>query len=158
MTGLRLVGQHPVAHEGGIHVPTSDPWGMLPAVDGALGRHRLCELRGCAERALLDDAPRLAASLRDSVRAAGATVVAEVVHAFSPHGVTAVLVLAESHVALHSWPEHRFAAVDLFTCGGTVDPWCAFDRLGRALGARETSVVEVRRGLRLQPPERDGDR
>ena len=77
----------------------------------------------------------------------GATPLHEVVHAFSPHGVTGVVVIAESHFAIHTWPEHRFAAVDLFTCGDAVDPYRAFDHLRGALAASTHSVVEIRRGL-----------
>lgn len=69
-----------------------------------------------------------------------------------PHGVTGVIVIAESHFSIHTWPEHRFAAVDLYTCGNTVDPWLAFDHLAKAFRATTHSVTELRRGLvRLLP-------
>jgi S-adenosylmethionine decarboxylase proenzyme len=112
----------------------------------ALGRHLLCEYHGC-DRELLNLPDRIRTELRAAVVRAGATPVHDVVHAFSPHGVTGVIVIAESHFAIHTWPEHGFAAVDLFTCGETVDPWVAFEHLGRALGATSQSVVELRRGL-----------
>lgn len=112
----------------------------------ALGRHLLCEYHDC-DRALLNQPETIRTELVRAVTLAGATPLHEVVHAFSPHGVTGVVVIAESHFAIHTWPEHAFAAVDLFTCGDTVDPYRAFEHLRAALGARTHSVVEIRRGL-----------
>lgn len=112
----------------------------------SLGRHLLCEYHGC-DRELLNTPAAIRAELLAAVQRAGATPVHEFTHAFTPHGVTGVVVIAESHFAIHTWPEYGFAAVDLFTCGGTVDPWSAFDHLGKALRASSHSVVEVRRGL-----------
>jgi len=112
----------------------------------ALGRHLLCEYHGC-DRELLNRAETIRTELVAAVTAAGATPLHEVVHAFAPHGVTGVIVIAESHFAIHTWPEYGFAAVDLFTCGDTVDPYVAFDHLKKALRAQSHSVVEVRRGL-----------
>jgi S-adenosylmethionine decarboxylase proenzyme len=112
----------------------------------ALGRHLLCEYHGC-DRELLNHPVSIQAALVAAVKLAGATPLHEVVHAFSPHGVTGVIVIAESHFAIHTWPEHGFAAVDLFTCGDTVDPYLAFEDLRRALHAERHSVIEIRRGL-----------
>jgi S-adenosylmethionine decarboxylase len=112
----------------------------------ALGRHLLCEYHGC-DRARLNQPETIRTELVRAVTLAGATPLHEVVHAFSPHGVTGVVVIAESHFAIHTWPEHGFAAVDLFTCGDTVDPYQAFEHLRAALAAESHSVVEIRRGL-----------
>jgi S-adenosylmethionine decarboxylase len=112
----------------------------------ALGRHLLCEYHGC-DRELLNRPEVIRAELVAAVTLAGATPLHEVVHAFSPHGVTGVVVIAESHFAIHTWPEYGFAAVDLFTCGDAVDPYRAFEHLKSALRAHTHSVVEVRRGL-----------
>lgn len=112
----------------------------------ALGRHLLCEYHGC-DRELLDRVDFIRAELIAAVARAGATPVQDVVHRFSPHGVTGVVVIAESHFSIHTWPEHGFAAVDLFTCGDLVDPWAAFTHLEQALRAQTHSVIELRRGL-----------
>ena len=114
----------------------------------ALGRHLLCEYTGC-DRELLNAPEHIRTALQVAVTRAGATPLHEVVHAFSPHGVTGVIVIAESHFAIHTWPEYGFAAVDLFTCGETVDPYKAFEYLGEALRAQQHSVVEIRRGLSI---------
>jgi S-adenosylmethionine decarboxylase proenzyme len=112
----------------------------------SLGRHLLCEYHGC-DRELLNHPDSMRTELLAAVAHAGATPVHDFAHRFTPHGVTAIVVIAESHFAIHTWPEYGFAAVDLFTCGDTVDPWAAFEHLGKALKAASHSVVEMRRGL-----------
>jgi S-adenosylmethionine decarboxylase len=82
--------------------------------------HTLLELHGC-DPVLLKDAEALRPLLLDAVRAGHGTVVAEIFHNFSPHGVSGVIVIAESHVAIHTWPEHGFAAVDIFSCSTALD-------------------------------------
>jgi S-adenosylmethionine decarboxylase proenzyme len=117
----------------------------------ALGRHLLCEYHGC-DREVLNRPEVIRVELLEAVKRAGATPIQDMVHNFTPHGVTGVVVIAESHFAIHTWPEYGFAAVDLFTCGETVDPWVAFEWLGKALRAASHSVVEMRRGLMAVPP------
>lgn len=111
----------------------------------ALGRHVLVDFYGCSP-ALLDNADYLERVLTEAALAAGATVLNSTFHRFSPCGVTGVLAIQESHLAIHTWPEHAFAAVDLFTCGQTIDPWQACARLKEALGAAYGKAVELRRG------------
>ena len=82
--------------------------------------HTLLEFHGC-DPALLKEAEALRPLLLDAVRAGNGTVVTEVFHNFSPHGVSGVVVIAESHVAIHTWPEHGFAAVDIFSCSSALD-------------------------------------
>jgi spermidine synthase len=113
----------------------------------ALGRHLLVDFYGCAPR-LLDDADHLEKALKEAALAAGATVLNAAFHRFSPCGVTGVLLVQESHLAIHTWPERAFAAVDLFTCGRTLDPWLACARLKQALGAARGLAMEVQRGQR----------
>lgn len=85
-----------------------------------------------------------------AAKAAGATVLESVFHRFEPMGVSGVVVIAESHLAVHAWPEHRYAAVDLFTCGASVDPWRACEFLRGALGAEVVRTKELRRGPGLE--------
>jgi S-adenosylmethionine decarboxylase proenzyme len=70
-----------------------------------------------------------------------------VFHRYNPHGVSGVIVIAESHISLHTWPEYGYAAVDFFTCGEAVDPYKAHDYLKDKLGASAAQVNEVRRGI-----------
>lgn len=112
----------------------------------SLGRHLLGEFHGC-DRELLNRPEHIRAALLAAVDSSGATPIHDFVHMFTPHGVTGIVVIAESHFAIHTWPEYGFAAVDLFTCGDSVDPWAAFEHLAKALRAGTHSVVEMRRGL-----------
>lgn len=116
----------------------------------ALGRQVLVEFYDCDAGAFADEA-----AIRDhvvaAVAASGATIVTDTFHHFSPFGVSGVVVIAESHVAIHTWPEHRYAAVDIFTCGETIDPWVIQSRLAAAFRAGSTSSMELKRGLFPEP-------
>lgn len=103
----------------------------------------------------MNQAEHVREAMLAAVARSGATPIQDFVHTFTPHGVTGIVVIAESHFAIHTWPEYGFAAVDLFTCGDTVDPWRAFEHVAAALRAETHSVVEIRRGLL---PSRDGQR
>lgn len=112
----------------------------------ALGRHLLVDLYGC-NRTRLDDPDYIAAELQAAATAAGTRVLGTAFHRFNPGGVTGVLIVQESHLAVHTWPERGYAALDLFTCGHQTDPWAAYQRLKCAFGAVRDNVVEVSRGL-----------
>lgn len=112
----------------------------------ALGRHLLLELREC-NKAVLDDLKYLENALVTAAKESGATVVDKSFHQFAPQGVSGVVLIAESHLSLHTWPEHGYAAVDIFTCGTTVKIEVAADVLIRELGSRDPSLLEVKRGL-----------
>ncbi len=81
-----------------------------------LGHHTLIELHGCDD-AKLREVAGIRALMLDAVQQSGGTYVTDVFHHFSPHGVSGVIVIAESHVTIHTWPEHGYAAADVFTCG-----------------------------------------
>jgi spermidine synthase len=81
-----------------------------------------------------------------AAREAGATVINSTFHHFSPFGVSGVVVIQESHLAVHTWPEYQYAAVDLFTCGEPVDPWLSYTYLSKAFQSDHGSTMEIRRG------------
>ncbi|GJM33258.1 MAG: S-adenosylmethionine decarboxylase proenzyme [Saprospiraceae bacterium] len=81
-----------------------------------LGRHLLLELHDCPEH-ILKDTTFLESSLCQAAELMGATVVTSNFHTFSPYGVSGVVIIQESHLTIHSWPEHGYAAIDIFTCG-----------------------------------------
>ena len=112
----------------------------------ALGRHILAEYYEC-EVEILNNLELLERSMREAVLKSGATIIDSTFHRFSPHGVSGVVVIAESHMALHTWPEYAYAAVDFFTCGDRVDPWKAFDHMKQELESSKNSTKEVKRGL-----------
>lgn len=76
----------------------------------------------------------------------GATIISSTFHHFSPFGVSGVVVIQESHLAIHTWPEYRYAAVDLFTCGYSVNPWTSYEILKSEFEAHHGSAVELNRG------------
>lgn len=110
----------------------------------ALGRHILVEFSGCNAE-VLNDVSIIERSMIEAAQIAGATVINSTFHHFSPWGVSGVVVIQESHLAIHTWPEYRYAAVDLFTCGETVDPWVSFEHLKKAFQANY-SAIEMNRG------------
>ncbi len=103
-----------------------------------LAKHTPLEFQGCDAR-LLRDSTALKPALSEIVRQAGGTIVAEVFHDFNPCGVTGMVVIAESHVSIHTWPEHAFAAADIFSCGSSLDHTLIARELKSALGAREVT-------------------
>jgi len=110
-----------------------------------LGRHLLVELHDC-DTALLNDEQFLRSQCVAAAGQMGATVVKEHSHRFTPIGVSVVIILAESHLSLHTWPEHGMAAVDIFVCGSEADPHVAKQWLARALKASRVDELEIRRG------------
>lgn len=110
----------------------------------ALGRHILVEFSGCNAE-VLNDVTIIEKSMIEAAQIAGATVINSTFHHFSPWGVSGVVVIQESHLAIHTWPEYRYAAVDLFTCGDSVDPWVSFEHLKKAFQANY-SALEMNRG------------
>jgi len=109
------------------------------------GRHVLAELCGVAP-VLLDDEAALRRVVGTALEQAGATVLQVIAHRFAPQGVTVLALLAESHAALHSWPERGSAFVDVFTCGDTADPEKAVRLIADGLGVTAVRRDTIRRG------------
>ena len=112
----------------------------------ALGKHLLLELQGC-DREVLNDISFLRSTLLAAARECGATILGESFHQFSPQGVSGIVVIAESHLFIHTWPEYGYAAADIFTCGNTVKPERAVEVMTRGLNSKNHSCVEMRRGI-----------
>lgn len=110
----------------------------------ALGHHLLAEFSGC-NAASLADLEGVTSAMLQAAEASGATIVTHSFHHFSPHGVSGAVIIAESHLAIHTWPEHRFAAVDFFSCGG-VDMNLGLAVLKAAFSATEETRLELERG------------
>ena len=114
-------------------------------MNAPLARHTLLELHGC-DTALLNAPEALKELLCEAVLRGHGTIVTEVFHTFSPHGVSGVVVIAESHVAIHTWPELGYAAVDIFSCGTTLDHVAIRERIREGLGAGRMETRELLRG------------
>jgi S-adenosylmethionine decarboxylase proenzyme len=106
----------------------------------------LAEFHGCTV-AKLNNVEYVESSMRIAARAAGATIVNSSFHQFGPQGVSGVLVLAESHLSVHTWPEHAYASADIYVCGDTCSPELAQASLAQALGAGQTETMTIERGL-----------
>lgn len=111
----------------------------------ALGYHVMLELFDC-DREILNDKDKIEEYMIFSAKKAGATIISSSFHHFSPQGVSGVVVIAESHLAIHTWPEYGYAAVDVFTCGQTVDTFTAYRYLKEKLGAQFIKSYEMNRG------------
>ncbi len=115
-----------------------------------LGRHILCEAYGC-DPEVLNDRRRVENIMVEAALRAGAEIREVAFHQFAPQGVSGVVVISESHLAIHTWPELGYAAIDVFTCGDTVDPWNACNYLVKSFNATDTRINEIPRGI--QQPE-----
>ena len=116
----------------------------------ALGRQILIEFYDCQSE-VLTDKDRIRQYMLEAAHHAGATVISDTFHQFKPDGISGVVVIAESHISIHTWPEYRYAAVDVFTCGDSVDPWGVPHYLQEKLQAENVSSMEIKRGLFQTP-------
>jgi len=112
----------------------------------ALGRHIIAEFYGCPEETL-NDLKQVKHEMVSAAKKAGAEVRETAFHKFSPQGISGVVVISESHLTIHTWPELGYAAVDVFTCGETVDPWLSCHYLKEALLANNMTARELKRGI-----------
>lgn len=126
-------------------------------MNGALGRHVLCEAFGC-DAGVINDRDRVEEIMVQAALEAGAEVREVAFHRFSPQGVSGVVVISESHLAIHTWPEIGYAAIDVFTCGEKVDPWQACNYLIKQFRAENATTTEIKRGvLRHEPLTRSAE-
>jgi S-adenosylmethionine decarboxylase len=119
----------------------------------ALGIQLAIELFDCDEK-ILNDYRLLEQSLVEAATKAGATVVDSVFHQFNPHGISGAVIIAESHIAIHTWPEYCYAALDIFTCGTDIDPNGIAEEVKYVLGADRMHVSRILRGVTVGEQER----
>jgi S-adenosylmethionine decarboxylase len=112
----------------------------------ALGTHLLVELKDCNSK-ILNDLKKIEDILVTAAKEAKATIIESRFHKFSPFGISGVVVIAESHLTIHTWPEYGYAAVDIFTCGETLQPSVAASYIVAKLQSKNPSLVEMKRGL-----------
>jgi S-adenosylmethionine decarboxylase len=127
---------------GGIPPRVKEPEDRLQA----LGKHIVCELSGC-DPAALTDVDSIHAMMISAAKAARATIMESAFHRFEPQGVSGTVILAESHLSIHTWPEKGYAAMDFYTCGDHTDPWLACEVAAEALKAKSVLTTEFRRGI-----------
>ena len=115
------------------------------ASESPLGRHLIAELYNCDPKILRDPAEIKRVFLRAAIEA-GMHVVTYNFHHFRPHGVSGMVIVSESHLSIHTWPEHRYAAVDIYVCGGA-NPWDAYKIIFEGLKAENATAMEIKRGI-----------
>lgn len=120
-----------------------------PGEEHSLGSHLLIELFGC-KGDMLKYEDHVGEAMRDAARMSKATVVDESFHEFKPYGVSGAVIIQESHYTIHTWPEHGYAAVDLFYCGGTVQVHRAVEILRERFQPSRVKFLVVRRGLQSE--------
>jgi S-adenosylmethionine decarboxylase len=112
-----------------------------------LGEHFICELSGC-NVALLENTERVKELFGRAVRSSQLSVVGEGGFEFSPHGYTGYFLLAESHASIHTWPEHGYCAIDLFTCNLHLDTARFFSTLKNFFEGEQVLVQKIERGIK----------
>lgn len=117
-----------------------------------LGNHVLADLYDC-ENKFLNNRSKVEAFMQEAAIESGATIVNTVIHQFNPIGVSGVVVIAESHLAIHTWPEYNFVAVDAFTCGDLLDPKNPITLLAQKFRAGKVELKIQPRGemVKTQP-------
>lgn len=111
----------------------------------SLGHLHLAEFYGCCVESI-NSVELVRTAMVEAAKIARATIVTDVFHEFNPHGISGVVVIAESHFAIHSWPEHGCVSVDLFTCSQDMNPQAAIDYLASVFKAKKVSVQSLSRG------------
>jgi len=111
-----------------------------------LGEHYILELFDCDNK-LLNDVEGIKEIMIAAAVAANATIVTKYFHQFSPYGISGTIVIEESHFNIHTWPEHGFAAVDLFTCGDSLQPEKAKSLIIRELKSQNHDYSTIKRGV-----------
>ncbi len=111
----------------------------------ALGHHLLVEFYNCSHE-MLDGVDNIEFHMNEAARRCGATIVQSTFHRFEPYGVSGVVVISESHLAIHTWPEYGYASVDLFTCGSDVQPLIAYEYLREVFQAKGAEIQMIKRG------------
>jgi S-adenosylmethionine decarboxylase len=119
----------------------------------ALGRQVTIEYYECGATAFLD-ADRVENALLKAATESGATIISSSFHQFNPQGVSGVVVIAESHFTIHAWPEHDYAAVDIFTCGDSIDMETAISSMKDSFESGNVVISsDQNRGIIARPVE-----
>ena len=111
-----------------------------------MGVHLHIELWEC-EQDMLNNPQLVEEAMVQAAQKANCTVVQRVIHQFAPQGVSGVVILAESHLSVHTWPELGYAALDIFACGAQCTPQNAAEHLIEAFSAKKSTVKSFSRGI-----------
>lgn len=138
--------KHKGEYELAIMTPVMNMSNVVEHKEQYLGRHILAEFFECDSNVLNN--PKLVEKyMLQAALECGATIVNKCFHLFMPHGVSGVVIISESHLAIHTWPEYGYAAVDLFTCGEQCDPKISYEYLKEKFASKDAKYSQLNRGL-----------
>ena len=118
----------------------------VPALQDPIGMHVILDLYDC-DKNILDDLERIEQILTNSAKIANSMVLDKHFRKFNPQGVTGVVVVSESHISIHTWPEYGYAAVDVYTCGSHTLPVKASEYIIRELKCKRPTITKIDRGF-----------
>jgi S-adenosylmethionine decarboxylase len=110
-----------------------------------LGHQFLVEYYNCCQD-IIDDENKILNLLTQSAKLANATIVTSTFHKFAPQGVSGVVVIEESHFAIHTWPEHNYVSLDIFSCGENIDAQKAIKFLNKEFKSSKYEIQKIKRG------------
>lgn len=111
-----------------------------------LGTHIITQLYECDQN-ILNDIPKLQELFLEACNIGKATVLQHTFYQFTPQGVTGFVLLAQSHVSVHTWPEHNYAMLDILTCGMAANPWDIFQHIKEGLKSQRFNKTQLTRGI-----------
>lgn len=117
---------------------------MTKEVIKSLGEHLIIEAWKMKN---LNQPEIIRKALKEMVKATGATFLSLKLHKFNPHGISGIAVIAESHISIHTWPEYKYAAIDIFTCGVRVNPYAAIPVVKKYFKPKHIKIMDLKRGV-----------
>ncbi len=120
-----------------------------PALQDPIGMHVILDLYECNPE-ILNDIDKIEQILTESAHISNATILDKHFRKFNPQGVTGVIVVSESHISIHTWPELGYAAVDVYTCGSHTLPVKASEYIIKALECKRPTITKIDRGFLLE--------
>lgn len=113
------------------------------------GIHLILDIWGAASSSL-SDLEYIKSSLLNAARLSGTTIIGHKFHRFKPKGVSGIVLIAESHISIHTWPERGYASIDIYTCGNKCFPEKAVSMILQAFACQKSDLIKVERGLPLK--------
>jgi S-adenosylmethionine decarboxylase len=111
------------------------------------GVHIILDLYECSDSSILDSPEKIKEILLKSLEKTKATLIDIKIHKFSPFGVSGFALISESHISIHTWPENKYAGVDIYTCGEKTFPENAIDLFIEELKSKKPSIIKIERGI-----------
>lgn len=104
-----------------------------------LGNHIVSDLLDC-DLNILNDIVLLRKTMIEATIYGNATIINELFHMFEPYGISGILILAESHFSVHTWPEYNIASIDIYTCGNSADITAIYDYMKKVLNPKKENI------------------